>query len=112
MMEDPEVLHINDTQERLVRANSWYHSRMDQLDINETLALLDVQRAYEAKYLPIGDKYWGARNSIIDMINEIKSQARVKYKEATGQESPKHFISNKTRSYLQRSIIFSSSRLK
>jgi len=111
-MEDPEVLHINDTQERLVRANSWYHSRMDQLDINETLALLDVQRAYEAKYLPIGDKYWGARNSIIDMINEIKSQARVKYKEATGQESPKHFISNKTRSYLQRSIIFSSSRLK
>ena len=83
MMEDPEVLHINDTQERLVRANSWYHSRMDQLDINETLALLDVQRAYEAKYLPIGDKYWGARNSIIDMINEIKSQARVKYKETT-----------------------------
>ncbi len=87
MNENPEVSHIQDPDEKIQKANSWYESRLNQLDNNQQYALMDLEKAREAGYIH-PENITLTQNLVIQTFDSIRQRAADRYVQETGQQPP------------------------
>ena len=81
MNEDPEVDHIQDSDERKKKASSWLDSRLIELKHNEFFANFELRNAMDNGYLDLSN-FNDATKKYHEAYEELREQARQRYQEA------------------------------